>query len=690
MQPLTASVKAPEKGREATVIKIEGLKRIYHKGENEIPALDGVDVEICEGEFVSVMGPSGSGKSTLMQIIGCLDKPTSGRYLMDGERVDMLNDTELSRVRNQKVGFVFQTFNLLSENTALENIGLPLLYMGMNAADRARRSEEAARALGLGDRTQHRPTELSGGQVQRVAIARALVNRPRIILADEPTGNLDSRTGQEIMAIFQKLHQAGHTLIMVTHDQNLARFADRIIHLKDGKVVKEEKVEQKSRSVFTFPGIEEVKFGAHERQAAARKMRWRDMIRIGVQEGLMAHKMRTALTMLGVLFGVSAVIAMSSIGEGGRQQAIAQIQQMGVNNIRVRDQNLKGDEFLEARKKLSAGLTWDDARALKDLIPSVETAAPMKVMGLAVSLGAKKPKAKVIATTPEYQDVVNFHVREGRFISARDVDDCRRVCVLGLAVKKEIFSNDAALDRQVRIGPEWYTVIGVMEEKATPEGSAKVISERDLNHDVYFPLSTALKRIKQDPLSSEISEIAIKAVSQNLVETTAGVIEAVMDRRHHNVADYQLVIPQELLEQHQRTQRIFNTVIGFTAMISLLVGGIGIMNIMLATVTERTKEIGIRRSVGACQMDILRQFLIEAVGISLTGGAIGIILGCVFAGAIPWVAEFLSPGSEWPTVVSTRAIVLGFTLSVSVGVIFGIYPAYKASSQDPIEALRYE
>jgi len=690
MSDVVAERKAQRNIGTPIVIKTEGLKRIYRKGDNEIDALAGVDIEIEEGAFVCVMGPSGSGKSTLMQIIGCLDKPTSGAYILDGLRVDQLNDTELSRVRNQKVGFVFQTFNLLSENTALENIGLPLLYMGMEAHTRRAWAEEAGRAMGLGDRLQHRPTELSGGQIQRVAIARALVNRPRLILADEPTGNLDSRTGQEIMAIFQKLHQAGHTIIMVTHDQALARFADRIIQLKDGRVVDEERVEQKSKTAFSFPEIEQVKFNTREDQANPRKMRWRDMVRIGVQEGLLAHKMRTALTMLGVLFGVSAVIAMSSIGEGGKEQAIQQIQQMGVNNIRVRDQGLRGDELIEARKKLSPGLLWDDARALKLLIPSVERAVPMKAMNVGLSCGAKKAKAKIIATTPEYQDVVNFHVSDGRFINDEDMADCRRMCVLGMAIKKEIFANDVALDKGVRIGPEWYTVVGVMEEKAPPEGSAKAISERDLNHDVYLPLATAMKRTKTDPAGSEISEIAVKATSSDLVTTTAGVIEAVMDRRHHRVADYAIVVPQELLEQHQRTQRIFNTVIGFTAMISLLVGGIGIMNIMLATVTERTKEIGIRRAVGACQMDILRQFLIEAVGISLTGGAFGIVLGCLFASAIPWVAAILSPGTDWPTVVSSQAIVLGFTLSVSVGIAFGIYPAYKAAQQDPIEALRYE
>ncbi|NOZ23932.1 MAG: ATP-binding cassette domain-containing protein [Planctomycetes bacterium] len=674
----------------STIIKVENLSRVYRKGDNEIVALDRVSLEVKEGEFVSIMGPSGSGKSTLMHILGGLDRPTSGAYLLDGERVDHLNDTELSRIRGRKVGFVFQTFNLLPDSTAGENVALPLLYLGLDAKVRRKWSAKAVGALGLADRIDHRPTELSGGQVQRVAIARALVNRPRLILADEPTGNLDSHTGQEIMAIFQKLHEAGNTVVMVTHDERLARYASRIIELRDGKTVSEREVTDRTMPDVDAEGVTEIDADEDTGELEPRRMRWVDMVRIGCREGLMAHKMRTALTMLGVLFGVSAVIAMSSIGEGGKQQAIQQIEQMGINNIRVRALDLKGEELMEARRKLSAGLTRDDARALRELIPSIEYAVPMKAMNIPLTYEAKKPKAKVIATAPEYQEVVNFHVSSGRFINGEDMAGCRRVCVLGVGIKWDLFANDVALDRLIRIGREWHVVVGVMEEKARPEGSAKAISERDLNHDVYIPLTAALKRTKLDPLKSEITEIAVKVKSADLVRKTAGVIETVMDRRHRNVDDYKIVIPQELLEQHQRTQRIFNTVIGFTAMISLVVGGIGIMNIMLATVTERTKEIGIRRSVGACKRDILRQFLIEAVGISLTGGAFGIALGCLFAGAIPMLAGWLSPGSDWPTVVSAKAIVLGFTLSVSVGVLFGIYPAYKAAAQDPIEALRYE
>ncbi|MBM4084853.1 MAG: FtsX-like permease family protein, partial [Planctomycetes bacterium] len=501
-----------------------------------------------------------------------------------------------------------------------------------------------------------------------------------IILADEPTGNLDSRTGQEIMAIFAKLHESGKTVIMVTHDERLARFADRIISLRDGKMVGEEKVESRTRSTFPAPDL---KLQEPSAAASPREMSWRDLVRIGLREGLMAHKMRTALTMLGVLFGVSALIAMSSIGEGARREAIEQIRQMGSNNIRVRDLHLTGEELKEARRKLSDGLTLDDASALKQIIPSIQDIASIKELKVAIRLGEKKPKGKVVATAPEYEKVANFHVERGRFITPADMDACARVCVLGKSLKKELFANEEAIGEEIRLGQDRYTVVGVMEGKDIPKGRMKAISTRDLNHDVYIPLTAGLKRVKKDKEDSELDEIALMVTDAEKVRPTAEVIQTVLDRRHHAVADYEMVVPEELLRQSQQTQRIFNIVMGCIAGISLLVGGIGIMNIMLATVTERTKEIGIRRAVGACERDILRQFLVEAVAISIIGGVVGIALGWAIGRVIALYAK-------WTTVVSPHAITLGFGVSVAVGILFGIYPAWKAARQDPIQALRYE
>ena len=662
------------------LIDAKNVKRIYHIGEHEIVALAGVDLQVEEGEFVSIMGPSGSGKSTLMHLLGCLDQPTDGEYSIDGVRVDRLDDTELSRIRNKKVGFVFQIFNLLSESTVVQNVGLPLIYAGIDGRIRRERCEDAAGAIGLGDRLEHRPTELSGGQVQRVAIARALVTEPKLILADEPTGNLDSITGQEIMAVFRGLHEQGKTVVMVTHDERLARYADRIIRIQDGLITGEEKVETK-----TEPEAEvgKIRVNYVHPDVRPRDLKWRDVVRIGIREGLLAHKMRTLLTMLGVLFGVSAVIAMSSIGEGARREAIEQIRQMGANNVRVRAVQLEGQELMEARRKLSDGVTWADAKGIKEVVPTVEEAVPLKVVEMDVRLGAKKPKGRIIATTPAYQKVANFFVDKGRFISKIDMKYCRPVCVLGKSIKKELFANEVAIDKRIRLGLAWYHVVGVMEGKDIPKGKIKAISTIDLNHDIYIPLTTAMKRVKRNAERSEIDEISVMVRDGESVNETAEVVQSVIERRHHGVEDHQLVVPEELLRREQATQRIFNIVMGAIAGISLVVGGIGIMNIMLATVTERTKEIGTRRAVGACERDILKQFLTEAVVISLTGGLLGIAVG--------WsIAQTISVWAKWKTVVSLEAVVLGFGVSVGVGILFGIYPAWKAALQDPIQALRYE
>ncbi len=662
------------------LIDLTNVQRVYQMGDTQVVALAGIDLQIEEGEFVSIMGQSGSGKSTLMHLLGCLDKPTAGAYVLDGVRVDELDDTELSRIRNKKVGFVFQTFNLLSENTVVQNVGLPLVYAGIDGRERRARCSEAAAALGLGDRLAHKPTELSGGQVQRVAIARALVNDPKLILADEPTGNLDSATGQDIMRVFRALNRAGKTIIVVTHDDRLAHCADRIVRLSDGKVVGEEDVRGEEKLIDE---TERINVDFTHSNVEPRDLKWLDVLRIGVAEGLLAHKMRTLLTMLGVMLGVAAVIAMASIGEGARRDAVEQIRQMGANNVRVRAIQLKGQELIEARRKLSNGLSWDDARAIEEVVPTVDRAVPMKLVEVDVRLRAKKPKARIIATTPQYQEAASYFVERGRFLSDIDMKYCRPVCVLGKSIKKELFANEEAIGQRIRLGLAWYHVVGVMEGKDIPKGKIKAISTVDLNHDIYIPLSTALKRVKHNPERSEIDEISVRVKDGENVRETAEVVQMVIDRRHHGVEDHQLIVPEELLRRAQATQRIFNYVMGATAAISLIVGGIGIMNIMLASVTERTKEIGIRRAVGACKRDVLKQFLIEATAVSMTGGLLGVASG-------PLIAKLIAVWAKWRTVVSLEAVVVGFVVSVAVGVIFGSYPAWKAASQDPIQALRYE
>ncbi len=340
-----AGTSSPPQSTSGMVIRVRNLHRVYSKGDTEVRALDGLDLDVREGEFLAIMGPSGSGKSTLMHLLGCLDQPTSGSYELDGHEVAGLDDAELSRIRNRKVGFVFQTFNLLSDNTAADNIALPLVYAGVARRERLEAAREVAEAMGLGDRLSHRPTELSGGQVQRVAIARALSTNPRILLADEPTGNLDTATGAEIMGVFHRLHRQGSTIIMVTHDQKLARYADRIISLRDGHIEGEERVAGGENGSSTpdalkgpgpiFSSPREIRVVAPPAARRPHRMGWWDLICMGFREGLWAHKLRTFLTMLGVMCGVAAVIAIVAVAQGARVELERHIEAMGAKTVRL-------------------------------------------------------------------------------------------------------------------------------------------------------------------------------------------------------------------------------------------------------------------------------------------------------------------------------------------------------------------
>jgi putative ABC transport system permease protein len=403
-----------------------------------------------------------------------------------------------------------------------------------------------------------------------------------------------------------------------------------------------------------------------------------ESLEVGLK-GLISHKLRSFLTMLGIIFGVAAVIAMFSIGEGARRETLAQIELMGTNNIRIKQSKLEGPELGRARQLGLEGLTVDDAKYISSFTHLISTVAPIKEVDLSVRLRGKFIKAHVVGVKPGYMKTSNFYTKKGRFIADSDINECKRVCVLGSDVNKELFPFEDSLGRDVNIAGAWYAVVGIMEDKAK-SGSGIFSSLRDINKDIYIPLSTILQRVGG---TANLTEIIVQLKNSTEIMAVANLIDSVLKRRHFGISDYELVIPEELLRHSQRTQRIFNIVMGCIAGISLMVGGIGIMNIMLATVFQRTREIGIRRAVGASQRDILIQFLLEALVITITGGLIGIIFGVCFAKLITMYAG-------WTTAFSFKAIFLAFTISASIGVIFGIYPARKAARLDPIEALRYE
>ena len=400
-------------------------------------------------------------------------------------------------------------------------------------------------------------------------------------------------------------------------------------------------------------------------------------------QGLFSHKLRSLLTVLGIIFGVSAVIAMLSIGEGAKLEALEQIKLMGMNNILIQDADLEAEELAEAREAQSRGLSLTDAETIREICPGIEAVTAQREEDLKIRWGSQTTQATIVGTEPDYPWVMNFGVERGSFLEHSDMETYRRVCIIGNAIKRELFPFQDPVGQRVKIGDLWFSVIGIMESKGVAAGKAGGISVRDINRDVYIPISTALKRFTRKPLESEVNQITVKVSEAGKIRETANIINQILHRRHHEVEDYQIIIPEELLKASQRTQRIFNIVMGAIAGISLLVGGIGIMNIMLATVLERTREIGVRRAMGARQRDILGQFLIEAVVLSVSGGLIGIILGFAMTKVIVLYAG-------WTTVVSFGAVILAFGVSASVGMIFGIYPAQKAAKLDPIDALRYE
>jgi len=400
-------------------------------------------------------------------------------------------------------------------------------------------------------------------------------------------------------------------------------------------------------------------------------------------DNLRSHKLRSFLTTLGVIFGVTAVVSMLSIGEGAKRAAVEQIKLLGTNNIRIRRLDLTPQQEAEADRLQSDGLTYRDGEIIRANLPHLDGVCPLCFLEVEVTRADRQSSGRVIGTDVDYAEVTNFRPAEGRFLAAMDEREAKRVCVIGADVQHELFGQGNAINRRIKIDDAWFTVVGVMQQKKVRKGGTNVIAVRDINKDIYIPIGTALKRFTDADRPDKVDEIAVRVASEDQVLPMADVLKRLLARTNHTAKDYEIVIPAELLAQSQRTQRLFNVVMGSIAAISLLVGGIGIMNIMLASVTERTREIGIRRAVGASRSDVLSQFLNETVLVSVAGGLMGIVLGVIMAKAINLFAG-------WETVISLAGVLVAFTISAAIGIVFGLYPARKAAELDPIEALRYE
>jgi macrolide transport system ATP-binding/permease protein len=656
------------------LIRLRGARKTYVMGTHEVHALDGVDLDIQRGEFAAIVGASGSGKSTLMHMLGCLDRFSTGSYHLAGEDMSAADDTKLSEIRNRRIGFVFQQFNLLPNLTVLENIALPLAYSGIPLADRLEKAKLIAAKVGLAERTHHKPNELSGGQCQRVAIARALIHAPEVLFADEPTGALDSKTGKEILALLDELNEQGHTILLVTHDNKIADHARRKITLSDGKIVSD--TEREGARTLEHSEPAEIQNRGN--------LGFRDMVRMGFREGLLAHKLRTSLTMLGVIIGVASVIAMSSFSEGSKLKQANQIRALGANLIRIVDRRLEGQALHQARGRGSMGLTRRDAQVLQEAMPDITAIAKVRDLALEVMRGtAPLTAVRVRGVAGDYLNVNNLSLSAG--VDFHPLDDLRqqRFAIIGAGLVPEGSTKNEMLGTPFVLGGQPFEVIGVLEDKFVDTTELEAVGANDSNRDILVPLRSLSTRFTHVPLRSELDEIMVQLAEEDRLSEAGRAIRRILDVRHHGVEDYDLIIPLDLLRSKQESQRLLDILALSISAISLVVGGIGIMNIMLAAVTERLKEIGIRRAIGARRQDIRRQFLVEATIISMVGGLAGVLLAGIGV-------AIASRPLDFPIVFDPLIVTIAFGASFGTGLLFGAYPAIQASNQNLVEILSRE
>ncbi len=660
-----AEVNSIAADRAIPLIELREVTRTFVTGGGvEVNALRGIDLKIYAGEFLAIVGQSGSGKSTLMNILGCLDRPTSGKYLFAGRDIESFDADGLAWLRREAFGFVFQNYNLLGTESALENVQVPAVYAGLNSHERAVRAESLLSALGLGDRMDHRPTQLSGGQQQRVSIARAMMNGGNVILADEPTGALDTQSGIEVMALLEDLAARGHTVILITHDQEVAAHAERIIEFRDGEVISDSGPKAEHVNARNNGKLRDIFMS---RKASPMLSGMGEAVRMAFRS-LKANIFRTMLTLLGIVIGVSSVVAMLAIGEGAQQDILAIMNQMGTNVMTVRPERLPG-----SFRRLPSTLTLDDAQQVEANIPNIVAAIPqMQSRSSTIRYGRNDSESSVIATTGAMPEVESWPLAQGVFFTDQDSEQIAAVTVLGSEVAATLFpEGQNALGEYILIGNVPFQVIGIM----TSKGSQGFNNPDDA---VYIPFRTGAIRVFGQDNAEEIRVLVdnvdvIDQSEQNVLEFLTA---------RHGTQDIRVDQNTSFLESASQSQETFTLLLGSVAAISLLVGGIGVMNIMLVSVTERTREIGVRMATGARQSDILSQFLSEAIVVSCFGGLIGVGLGI----GVGLILESFGVSVYF----SSTPMLLAFTCSVSTGLIFGFAPARKASKLDPVVALANE
>lgn len=653
------------------MLELVDVYRTYQIGESTVQALRGVSVTIERGEFVAIMGASGSGKSSLLQILGLLDNPDKGDSLIFGKNVNTLSEDDQAGVRNNVAGFVFQQFHLLKRMSILENVRLPHIYSGLKG-DFHQEAIERLRQVGLEERVDHTPNQLSGGEQQRVAIARALIRDPLIIFADEPTGNLDSKNSAEIMKIFKALHEQGKTVIMVTHENDIAAYAGRVITMKDGLIISDER---KAGFKPSEASSGEVGFELHGSKVSL----WQDGRFSGFMaqafQSILANKMRSFLSVLGILVGVASVIAMMALGEGAKAAMQEQLKSMGSNMLSIRGGSAKIRGAAQGAGAV-ARFTAVDVTDISLLHTLVKNAAGVVNGSARIVYGNKNWSSTLTGVGFDYGTMRAAIPVLGRWFTPDEMQKREKSAIIGVTVVKELFGNSNPLGKTIKINRINFKVIGI----APPKGFSGPQDEDDV---VIIPVTTAMYRVLG---KDYFSGIFVEVASPTLIEQAKTAVSQQIRKRHRLKADddsFNIRDMTEIQKMLTSTTQTMSLLLGSIAAISLLVGGIGIMNIMLVSVTERTREIGLRKAIGARKKDIMMQFLVESVGLTISGGFIGVLAGV-------GISLLLSLFAGWAVKTSLISVLLATTFSAVIGMFFGLWPARKAAELKPLEALRYE